>query len=79
MPVMDGLTAMRHIRAREAALQLSRTPILTLTAHAMAEHGRASREAGADGHVTKPISAQALMDAVAQALAAVEHRGAAVA
>jgi signal transduction histidine kinase/CheY-like chemotaxis protein len=71
MPVMDGLTAIRHIRARERAEQLPRTPILTLTANAMAEHARASREAGADGHVTKPISAQALIDAVAEALAPV--------
>ena len=34
MPVMDGLTAIRHIRARERAEGLPPTPILTLTANA---------------------------------------------
>jgi CheY-like chemotaxis protein len=68
MPVMDGLTAIRHIRAHERAQGLSRTPILTLTANAMTEHARESRQAGADGHVTKPISAQALMSAVIAAI-----------
>jgi signal transduction histidine kinase/ActR/RegA family two-component response regulator len=68
MPVMDGLTAIRAIRSRERTEKLARTPILTLTANAMAEHGQAAHEAGADGHVTKPVSAQTLLDSVAQAI-----------
>jgi len=55
MPVMDGLTAIRAIRAAG-----NRVPIWALSANALPEHVRASSEAGADGHLTKPISAEAL-------------------
>ena len=66
MPVMDGLTAMRLIRERERELGLRRTPIVALTANAMPEHQEASRQAGADEHVSKPVSAQVLLDVVAR-------------
>ena len=69
MPVMDGLTATRAIRDEERRLGLPRTTIHALTANAMAEHAKASAEAGVDGHLTKPISAEALLSAVAQAAA----------
>jgi PAS domain S-box-containing protein len=68
MPVMDGLTATRAIREREARLGLPRTPIYSLTANAMPEHATASTQAGADSHLTKPISAEALLRAVAEAV-----------
>ena len=64
MPVMDGLSAIGEIRRREQAQGLGRTPIYTLTANAMPEHGVASAEAGADGHVTKPVTAERLLSAV---------------
>ena len=64
MPVMDGLTAIRKIRTRERRGGRARTAILCLTANAMPEHVRASADAGADGHLTKPISATDLMAAV---------------
>ena len=67
MPVMDGLTAIRLIRERERALGSRRTPILALTANAMPEHARASAEAGADGHLSKPIAAARLVEAVRHA------------
>ena len=63
MPVMDGLTAIAAIRRREAKLH-RRTPIYTLTANAMPEHAEASARAGADGHVTKPITAERLLHVV---------------
>ena len=66
MPVMDGLTAIRTIRERERTLGLPRTPIVALTANAMPEHQEASRLAGADEHVAKPVSAQTLLDVVAR-------------
>jgi CheY-like chemotaxis protein len=69
MPVMDGLTATRAIRDLEAARGLPRTPIVSLTANAMPEHAKASVQSGADGHLTKPISAEALLRAVAGAAA----------
>ncbi len=64
MPVMDGLTATRVIRERERATDAPRTPILALTANAMPEHAQASLDAGADGHLSKPISAAKLVEAV---------------
>jgi PAS domain S-box-containing protein len=67
MPVMDGLTAIRLIRERESATGARRTPILALTANAMPEHARASAEAGADGHLSKPIAAAKLVEAVRNA------------
>ncbi|MDP2259522.1 MAG: PAS domain S-box protein [Caulobacter sp.] len=64
MPVMDGLTAIGAIRAREAAQGRPRARIFTLTANALPEHRRASEEAGADGFLTKPVDARALLEAV---------------
>jgi PAS domain S-box-containing protein len=69
MPVMDGLTAIRAIRAREAAAGPARTAIIALTANAMPEDVAATREAGADGHLTKPVTAAALLGAVRDAAA----------
>ena len=68
MPVMDGLTATRKIREHEAAHGLARTPVLMLTANAMAEHVEAGRAAGADGHVTKPVTLASLFAAIGAAL-----------
>jgi PAS domain S-box-containing protein len=65
MPVMDGLTAVRRIREMEAAGTLAGSlPILMLTANALPEHTVQSEAAGADGHVSKPITARALMEAI---------------
>ena len=62
MPVMDGLTATRAIRALEAARpDRPRTPVVMLSANAMAEHRTESMEAGADSHVAKPITAASLL------------------
>ncbi|MCG2576385.1 ATP-binding protein [Dechloromonas sp. XY25] len=63
MPVMDGLTACRIIRADP---RLHDLPIIAMTAHATAEDRRQSREAGMNGHVTKPIMAAVLYEAIAQ-------------
>ncbi|HKT53658.1 MAG TPA: response regulator, partial [Caulobacteraceae bacterium] len=64
MPVMDGLSAIAAIRAHEAEQGHAATPILTLSANAMPEHAEASREAGANGHLTKPIAADQLIAAI---------------
>jgi signal transduction histidine kinase/ActR/RegA family two-component response regulator len=68
MPVMDGLSATAEIRAIEARRGGGRTPVLMLTANAMAEHVQAGRAAGADGHLAKPITTAALFEAIAGAL-----------
>jgi len=69
MPVMDGLTATAAIRAFEMQAGRARTPILMLTANAMAEHVEAGRAAGADGHLTKPLTLAALFDGIGRAMA----------
>ncbi|MET0272297.1 MAG: response regulator [Phenylobacterium sp.] len=68
MPVLDGLSAIRAIRRHEAERGLPRTPVLALSAHALPEHVAMSLKAGADGHLTKPLQAQVLLDAVSLAL-----------
>jgi CheY-like chemotaxis protein/two-component sensor histidine kinase len=68
MPVMDGLTAIQRIRAFEHALGRPRTPVLMLTANAMEEHVRLALAAGSDLHVAKPITPEALLSKVAQAI-----------
>ena len=65
MPRMDGLSATRAIRAMEAERpNAPRTPILMLSANAMAEHRDAAREAGADLHLAKPVTARDLLTAL---------------
>ena len=68
MPVMDGLRATRAIRDHELRAGRRRTPILMLTANALPEHVAASRQAGADGHVAKPLTGASLFEAIAAAL-----------
>ena len=64
MPVMDGLDACKEIRAWEEEQGKRATPIVALTAHGFASDKIRSREAGCDGHITKPIEKQDLLDAV---------------
>jgi len=58
MPVMDGLSATREIRSMKGFDSL---PIIAMTAHAMARDHDASREAGMNGHLSKPIDSAELM------------------
>ena len=69
MPVMDGLTAINAIRAAERAARRFPVSIWVLSANALPEHVAASLAAGADGHLSKPVSAQALFSALAEACA----------
>ena len=58
MPVMDGLTATRLIRAGDGAN--AQTPIVVLSASARREDHEAGLEAGADAYLNKPIDFAAL-------------------
>jgi signal transduction histidine kinase/AmiR/NasT family two-component response regulator len=58
MPVMDGLTATRMIRAGEGAN--AQTPIVVLSASARSEDHQAGLDAGADAYLNKPIDFMAL-------------------
>jgi PAS domain S-box-containing protein len=71
MPVMDGLTATRGIRAHEAATPArGRTPVVMLSANAMAHHRDDAVAAGADLHVPKPITAASLLAGIGLVMAA---------
>jgi CheY-like chemotaxis protein len=72
MPVMDGLAAVREIRGLEASAGAPRAPIIMLTANARPEHMAASRAAGADLHLEKPITSAMLFAAIGQAFEAAQ-------
>ena len=55
MPVMDGLTAARTIRGMQRADAAS-IPIIAMTANAFDEDMQASKEAGMDAHLAKPLN-----------------------
>ena len=57
LPVMDGYEATRQIRETNQS-----TPIIGLSAHAMAGHEQKAREAGCNDYLTKPINDQLLFD-----------------
>ena len=66
MPRMDGLTAIRLIRAEARTQRRPSTPIVVLSANAMAEHMAASAAAGADAHLCKPIRAAELLTTIGE-------------
>ena len=67
MPVMDGLTATRTIRAmyRRDAKTI---PIIAMTANAFDEDRKRSREAGMNGHIAKPLNIQDIIDTIAECI-----------
>jgi signal transduction histidine kinase/CheY-like chemotaxis protein len=69
MPVMDGMAATAAIRGRERETSRRRTPIIALTANAMAHQVKSYRDVGMDGHVSKPIEISALYAALQDVLA----------
>ena len=58
MPVMDGLTATRHIRSK---LGLKTLPIIAMTANAMASDREACLAAGMNDHIGKPFELDKLI------------------
>jgi CheY-like chemotaxis protein len=64
MPEMDGHAATMLIRGLQGAA--GRVPVIALTAYAMPEDIAASRAAGMDGHLTKPLERTALLAELAR-------------
>jgi len=60
MPVMDGLTAARAVRALPGPHARS-TPIIAMTANVLPEQVQKCLDAGMDDHLGKPISPAALL------------------
>jgi two-component system, sensor histidine kinase and response regulator len=55
MPVKDGLAAVAALRKHETVTGARKTPVIAVTAHAMAGDRERCLAAGFDGYVTKPI------------------------
>ena len=66
MPKLDGLGATRLIRAIELERGMTPTPIIALTANALTHDVEASKSAGCNAHISKPISKQKLLAALQQ-------------
>jgi PAS domain S-box-containing protein len=64
MPVMDGLTATREIRAWEQAKGRSPVPIIALTAYASKGEREVCLAAGCTEFLTKPIRQEVLLQAI---------------
>jgi len=64
MPLLDGYDTTRAIRAFELANGLDAKPIVALTAHAVQEHREKALLVGMDLHLTKPIEAASLEEAL---------------
>ena len=68
MPVMDGLAATREIRRREASSGRPHAPVIVVSANGMPEQMAASRQAGAERHLTKPINAAVLLQTLSEVI-----------
>jgi signal transduction histidine kinase/DNA-binding response OmpR family regulator len=68
MPEMDGFEATRRIRQQEKSSG-GHVPIVAMTAYAMSGDRERCLAAGMDGYVSKPVSLEALEQAIAEASA----------
>jgi two-component system sensor histidine kinase/response regulator len=59
MPVMDGFSATKLLRSHR---NLSKLPIIAMTAHALVEERQRCLDAGMNDHVSKPIDPNALFE-----------------
>ncbi|MCA6226245.1 MAG: response regulator [Phenylobacterium sp.] len=67
MPVIDGVTFVRNLRADESN-PFSEVPIIVATGHTEERHVKACLDAGVDQFLAKPITGKALADRITRAL-----------
>jgi CheY-like chemotaxis protein len=67
MPVLDGVTFVRNLRADESN-PFSEVPIIVATGHTEEKHVKACIEAGVDQFLAKPITGRALAERITRAL-----------
>ena len=67
MPVMDGYSAAKKIRALDRS-DAGSVPIIAMSADAFEESIREAKESGMDGYVTKPIEPKMLYKAMLEAV-----------
>lgn len=72
MPELDGYEAAQEIRKLPSKAGEG-TLIFALTAHALSEHRDQAVQAGMDDHLTKPLSIEALRDALRDAKALIQR------
>jgi two-component system cell cycle response regulator DivK len=65
LPGMDGIAALRALRAEPATAAL---PVVAITASVMQQDRRQIMSAGFDGFIEKPISLRGLLDTVRDAM-----------
>ena len=65
MPVMDGLEAIRRLKADVATRLI---PVLVLTAHALASDREEAAQAGADAYLDKPCAPRTVLAEVERLL-----------
>jgi len=70
MPEMNGFEAVAAIRALELAEGRRHTPIVAVTAHAMAGDREKCLQAGMDAYLAKPLRRQQLFELVDELLGA---------
>ena len=68
MPRMNGYEASRAIRGMANRPDGQTIPIIAMTANAFAEDIQASKDAGMNAHLAKPIDVEKMMKTIAQNL-----------
>ena len=68
MPGMNGYEATAVIRSMPGRPDARRIPIIAMTAHAFAEDVQASLDAGMNGHLSKPIVMEEVVNAIVRNL-----------